>query len=292
MLEYKRSTTKRLACERLQDLLSRGLYRNEAEPDRERRLQDIEKEIGRSYPFQREEVTLTLHLKEGDSIRVASFSEAYRNKDIQGAKISGFTLQVACGEVICELGYRPGYPTLALEVRPRELRISSELFVELKRWVVSVKAPLWQRIVRRLDHTHWFIVLFLLLYVGIFGGIHKTRPSWDRIEQAHELLKDGIGEDEHGAALESILALLSEFGKPAPAITLEFWYILLITTGILACFLLSLIPGSVIDMGKDEGKVVRWRAYLRFISVTIPIAVFSTFLWPHIALWVKGLFSP
>lgn len=290
LLEYKKSTIQKVSIDSLNDRLKQGLYKEKSEADTKAELEKIEKQTSGSYRFKDEEVVLNLSFKDGNSIRLKSFSEAFKNRDIQDTKIVGFKLKVDCGEVTSDLYCEPRYSRMKLEVRPQDTRISNDLFLEFKRWMDNVKAPFWQRFVRKFDHFHWFIIFMTLLFSMMFG-IGKVSPDWPKIKQAHELLQNGIKEDEYGVALEIILALQSDFGKPEAITVFSLWYKILIISGIITCILLSSIPKVVLDIGKDENKVRKWRSYLRFISITIPITIFSSFIWPYLQSLVKTFFS-
>jgi hypothetical protein len=279
LLEYKSSTIKKTSLEEFQSKLTRGWYKDCPQADLDTKLQEIEKETRESYTFRHEETIITLQFKDGNSIRVSSFSEAFRNRDINDKNIVGFGLDLDCGEVKLNLKCYPY--KLSLDVRPQDRSVSSELFLQFKRGIDTVRAPVWQRIVIILGHSHWILMFYILMILLIFGITKKT-PDWPQIEQAHKLLQNGIDEDEHRVALETILALESEFGKPKRILVIASWYRLVAPIGIIVCILLSLIPKVVFDIGKDEGKVRYWRFYLHFISVTIPVAVFSSFVWPYI----------
>lgn len=290
LLEYKENKIKKVASEKFSVLIKQGFYESTSEEEKKEKLEQIEKETRQSYSFHNEEIRLTLFFKDGNSIKLKSFSEGFKNRDINETKIIGFNLDVDCGEVSSVLECDPHFEKMKLRTRPQDLRISNELFLEFKRWIDMVRAPIWQRIVRKTYPFHWFLLLFVLIYAALFGGINKESPEWLRMEQAHKLLQDGIEEDEHEAALEEILALLSDYEKPKAIILVSSWYKLIVISGIITCILLSFIPKTVLGIGKDERRVKMWRKYLNFISVTIPILIFSSFIWPQIQSWVISFF--
>lgn len=290
LVEHKDKEITRVAEEEFEDRLSRGYYKELTEDEQKAKLAEIKKAKRESYRLGREEKKVTLHLKDGSSVRLGSFSEAFRNIEVQGKKVVGFGLEIDCGEVNCDLQLESNYKQMRVTVRPKNLRVSYELFLGLKQWMDNVKAPLWQRIVKRLYGAHWFFLVWVFI-IGL-GLMEGARRDWAHIERAHELLENGITENEYDLAIETMLAIVSEFDKPKGGVrNIPNWYKCSLVGIILACIAVSFIPTVVIGIGKGEKTIILWRRWLRFISITVPIIFFSSFIWPYIVNFVTSFFS-
>jgi len=289
LLNYKNKEIIRASEEEFQNRINRGWYKEKGENEQKAELEKIRKAQSESYRFGREEKKLTLHFKDGDSLRVGSFSEAFRNIDVKEKRVVGFEVEIYCGQVTCNLEVDREFKQMKTTVRPSDLQVSGELFLGLRRWMDNIKAPLWERLVKWGGGIHW-AVLGVFFTIG-FAFLETGTTGWKEMERAHELLKDGISKEEHDAAMETVLAIVSEFDKPKPALrNIPNWYKCSFVGFTLACIAISFIPTVVIGIGKGEKTIILWRRWLRFISVTVPIIFFSSFIWPYIVNLVTSFF--
>jgi|ERR1051326_1514760 len=131
----------------------------------------------------------------------------------------------------------------------------------------------------------WFFVA-AYWYGGNANNIGKTYYQ----AQAVELLQKGVNPQNEIKAIEILLALQSDYRNqqiPPSKPSGRFWLFLVV--GGLLCLALSFPPELVVGLGKGEKELARWQSWIKFVSITVPAFLASTYLWPTLTTWLRAL---
>jgi hypothetical protein len=236
-------------------------------------------------------LSISIEFSDDTKLSVKSFTEAMRHPHVMKEAPGGFEVSLRCKEVRCKVTLRENWGGLSIEVSPEGSPIANDLFGALKDWAMRNRAPSWQR----LWHRGQLLVVFLwgvwlssvLIVPGvIYGGASKTAYS----AEAAKLLSKGLSSGDQLKATEIMLALASGY-SPAPArATLPGWYWLLTIGGLALCLILSFPPNCVIGLGAGEARLRRWKVWLGFVFYSVPVFLFTTFIFPALVRLVRILF--
>jgi hypothetical protein len=237
----------------------------------------------------KDERNVTIRLKANKKIIVKSFGEALRQQDLLQEMPIGFSAVMKSGDISGEIALT-GRGHLEISVSPERLSESKEFFAALQRWASKIRPPKWQQYWLAVEHFQWFLwVLILVVALSIVGNSDSTAKKFYK-QQAAELLKDGLSEDEHLKAIETILALESGYVPPGQGVANPGWFKILLFGGFIACVVLSIRPKSRIGIGKGQDSINRWRLWMRVVFVIIPGFIFVNIVWPYLGKFLPGLF--
>jgi len=130
------------------------------------------------------------------------------------------------------------------------------------------------------------IVSVSTVFVGATTDLTKAAKL-----MARELLDKGISAVDVPEAVELLLILQTKYHPGQPGIQWPVWYRAIILLGFLVCVCLSIRPKSVLGIGKGAERIVWWRYWLKFIGITIPGLIVTSFIWPYIEELIRTLFS-
>ncbi len=242
--------------------------------------------LNRSYSDYNQDRSLTIHLKKNKKVVVKSFDEALRQQSLIDEMPVGFRWVLNSGEIKCQIDLeRNG--TLDITVSPEHLPESRESFAALQRWAVSIRPPKWQQLWAFVNPLQWML-FFVVLFVSfvLVGDTEATAKRYHK-EQAYQLLKDGISQDEQLKSIETLLALDAGYIPPNLTVQTPSWLKLLLYGGLLTFLALSFPPKSRIGVGKGERSIKSWRIWIRIVFVVVPGFVFLNMIWP----WLSGIIS-
>ena len=231
---------------------------------------------------------LKISCRGGKSISVATFAEALRSPEAMGERPKGFVLSLECADVHAEIELRGYDGKIDLSVRPVEAPEARELFVELRRWVLEFRPPAWQRIWRNYFGLHW-IIWALALWLSLIPLSQSPDGSRQAtIAEGQQLLVGGLNDQEVRPAVETLLKLAvdkNEGERPIPS-----WLKILFFGGFGMCILLSFTPRSSLAVGGGAQVVKFWQWWAQLVGITLPIFLFSTFVWPYLESFIKAIF--
>jgi hypothetical protein len=69
------------------------------------------------------------------------------------------------------------------------------------------------------------------------------------------------------------------------------WLKVWVIGGLVFAILLSICPSVSVGLGQGSATIGRWRIYTRLVMLTIPLFIFTTFLWPVIEAKFKAIFG-
>jgi len=269
--------------------------RNAEEPDREAEIEKIKGErrneirsnlVTRGYGGYLQSRSLTIRLKKNKKVIVKSFGEALREQSLSEEMPDGFTFDLRSGDITCTIDMRQN-GSLDISVSPEHLPESRELFATLQRWAGPTRPPTWQRFWMSLNPIQWALWLCLLMVSGLMIDDSKSHAKEAFRNQAHQLLKDGISQDEQIKAIETILALQADYVPVGQQSRTPGWFMLLIFGGFAICVVLTFTPKSLIGIGRGQEAIGRWRKWMRFVFMIVPGFIFLNIIWP----WLSNIIS-
>lgn len=246
------------------------------------RLKLVEESVRRSSTYKDKRI-LTLFLKTGSKVKVASFREALRLPELLEAVPVGFEVEVERGDVSCNIDLSRFDGTLSIKVSPENLTETREMLTTLQRWASTSSAPKWQQIWRRLNGLQWLLwVLMFFISSWILTSQIEEKSKGLYKQQARQLLEGGISQDEQLKAVEVVLALQAEYVPPSTNTAAPLWWLIFIFGGLIICLILSFPPKAEIGIGKGLERINRWRVWLRVVFILVPAFLFTNTLGPYL----------
>jgi hypothetical protein len=265
--------------ERLERIVG-GLGYSDERLDKKRK--EYEKDI-REELFGRDRRVLHIRLSDGRRLDARSFEEAAAHPEVQRSVASGFVLEVRCGIVSVALEARSRFLTeLTLDVSPSNYEPARNLYSSLERWVRSVEAPTWQRWWSRLSWGSFSFFMWAFIASLVWGASVDSGTKQHYKEEAHKLIEQGVTPDKQQKALETILALESDYSKPI-SYSPGRWFWFFLITGTMATAILAYPPKLELGIGRGEARVERWQRWMKFVFIAIPAFVASNFVWPWLS---------
>ena len=234
-----------------------------------------------AYRFE-ESLSITLRLEADKRVRVNSFAEAQTEPSLTEEIGTGFRIELRSGEVRAEVDLRrPNY--LDITLTPQTLTDSTELFLILKRWADSCRAPKWQQVWWRFNGLQWFSIFFIFFASLFFVNDAESLSKSIYKQKASQMLADGINQNNQQKAIELLLALDSGYVPPTqPSLPLfPFWFKLVASTAIVICIVLTFTPKSLVGIGRSEDRINRWRLWMRIVFVVVPTILVVDILLPN-----------
>jgi hypothetical protein len=228
----------------------------------------------------------------GREVSAERFSEAIVQPVSEQDAPIGFSVYVAIGSVEAKVKLADGPWTrdsLSVEIEPSDVEVTQSLFGALSNWASDVEAPKWQQ--RWVDFQPVLIVLLALcLAVGFlmvpFLNWSRAGESASRAE-GRKLLAEGVSPANERRAIELILAIESRYepsGSRASLMGVRYWaYLALLTLG-LSCT--AICPHITIGVWRGKQRLRRWRTWITFLTVTIPVLIGGSLILPWILHWL------
>jgi hypothetical protein len=249
--------------------------RLEARPNDDR--SEVEAKVEKSlrqlsyYISKKRELSLTL--KGDKTLRLATFKEAERHPEVQNGQITDFSMLLKCGEIKCELTTWSD-DQLSLDVSPAEAETSREIYTAIRGWAKSVEpsAPLhyWAK----LSGLQWILYFVILWLMAIYLSTGTSR--WKG--EARSLLDHGINSPtDQAKATELLLKIAAEYSDPSERSTTPPWFKLFLIAGAIICVMATFQPPKIlVGLGVGEKKLKRWRWWIKFAFVSVPIFLLTT----------------
>jgi hypothetical protein len=250
------------------------------------------------------ERSVIIYLSGGRTVKADSFADAIKQPHLTDEEPLGFRAHLAVNEIKASVSLTRLYPTvvqpvsptqsqttqqtpqLEFNVEPSEEQAAQELFGALQNWASEFAPSTWMR--RWARYTILFTILLIIWAVGgLMLGIFDLQIPNETYyaEQAHQILQKGVNDDNQHKAIEVILAIVAKDPPPSRSVLgskpgRKYWSI---CVGVaVALFSLSLCPSIVIGIWKGKPKLARWRAWIKWMWVTVPTLLIGSVLLPAI----------
>lgn len=267
------------------------LYYNFETPEELEQLrEDIHKRIKAQTNFTK---TLKIRLSPTKQIEIESFADALKENSLIEETPYGFTLEMYSQSENISLEVGEWNNKLKLRVSPESSDLSRTQFMNFRDWILKYQPPKWQQLWQNLDGLQWllFFTLFIFASLALSVQIDSGLKSYTKHE-AKELLKDGLQPDESLKALELILSREVSYNQAVQLNkSIPKWYIFLVITSFVMTIILSYPPENRLGIGKGITSIKLWRKYIRLISYTIPITIFTIIAVPIIQNYIIEWFK-
>jgi hypothetical protein len=249
---------------------------------------------------------LKISLPKERELKTSSFKEAMSHMGSQDETAIGFRYEVKTKSNTASVRlFQPTdsgkekddtRPKLEVRVSPRGTESSQEIIGLFKSWVADVQPPIWKRWLLALrSAARGFLVLTVL--IGPFIVLN-TKPSVNEYkeiykQQARELLKNGINQQNETKATELMLALQSDYippGAKPQSVSLRSLVILVIIVLILG--VLSATPSMCLGIWKGKQRLRLWDLWFRVNFYTVPGLILTSVFWPQLVSAFEHAFRP
>lgn len=224
----------------------------------------------------------------GSRIVGSSFDDIEAHLEAAQNVPSGFSLTVESGLVTATVESDEIYHNLKVEVTPSTSEAATIFYSAMRQWAQRMKPPFWQKWWLTIVISPWIV---WILWIGLAGftwvGVANSSGNEYYKEQARQLVEKGITTDNQLKALQTLLAIQSDYSTTQQHLGRWFWFFLF--GGSLVMLVLSYPPKIVIGLGRGEKRVILWQKWLKFVFVVVPSFVASNILWPIVSEAIKRL---
>ncbi len=281
-----------LAQEEFEDRKQRGWYKGWSKKELAQEIDEIKTEPSLlSYELRDDNLSIEVNFR-NERYVAQSFDETLTDPQIFDRNPKGFTATLERAGVSCEVS-TASYVALKIEVRPQDSSEARRLFGTLKQWALQYQAPLWQRIWVKITGYHWFIWLFLLSISALSIGSSSSIIEDAITARSIEILNNGIDQNNLPEALELLLAFQVDYYPESSSLepTIPRWFSVLLFGGFALSIMLSITPSVVIGIGRGQRQARVWKWWLRFVGITLPGFIFTSFFLDDIMKWVNRIFG-
>jgi hypothetical protein len=165
---------------------------------------------------------------------------------------------------------------------PEDLEEAREAFAACEYWLERKREGWWPCFWNANVPLFWLALGVSLILLQVFIGVYTSTatPTSQHKAEAREMLRRGLAKEDTQRAVELTLAIVSGYEPAAGSGVSIWWFFAPCMAGLVACIALSVAPRTVIGVGKGEKSLKRWRAWIKFVSVTVPLFIFGAFLVP------------
>ena len=251
--------------------------------------------------------SITIYLVGGRTVKSDRFADAIKQLPVGTEEPLGFRAHLEIGRVKASVSLtklarnvvQPVSPTqfqvlqespkLEFSVEPSDHQSAPDLFGALQNWAADLAPSTSLRVWARYKPAFIILLLLWLLVGGLLPSFSSHAiPSRDNYaeyqDEARNILREGVNENNQRKAIEIILAIasrnpLEERGfNWTPGRTYWPRYVL----GAVILFLLSCSPSVVIGIWKGKLKLKRWRLWMKWVAGGAPVTLVLTILVPKI----------
>ena len=240
------------------------------------------------------ERSVVLTLPGSKKLAATSIKEASLQHELMTAAADSLDISLARGEVRLEMSIkREGFHNVTLKVRPEGLEDGRELFAAVYTWLRRLEPPKWQAYwlsLRSLVSILWGIYIAICVQI-VSSGVYGTSTNTLK-DEAHALLKQHVTAANRDRAIELLLALQSDYIVMTKPEGIGIRSGLFIVCGLVGCLIASFPPRTSIGLGHGDLSVRRQRWWIRFVSVTIPMLIFSNIILPPLRTLILSVWKP
>lgn len=226
--------------------------------------------------------SLMLRLPGDHKLAVSTFQEAAQHPEMAKQGAQGFELSLQRADVKLSVSLNNRWSNrLEVTAEPPALDDARDLFGAVYNWSRGVEPPLWQKVWAGADFVVWALwMIYMFLVLSIAASTLQASSKAALKEEAHALIRKGVTPANQAKATELTLAIVSEYPVPAERSRLSGRWWCIIVIGLLVCIAVSIRPRNVIGLGKGAAKIHRWRLWMRFAGVTVPVTILGSIVWP------------
>lgn len=244
-------------------------------------LKDREKSIRESFKF-RNSKSISVKLKKNRSLNVDTFEEALQNADLKNEIPIGFEVELSAGNNKSKIEIDQFIGQLKIEVSPNN-ESNRDAFYKIQRWFDQYKPNYFLR--------NWSIIYLITIFMSLVFGLllmfSLPSPKSVYVEEAKQLLQDGLTQDEQIKAIEILLALQTGNDKKMnDSYKIPSWVIFLALLYLISVIIFFFYPKSILGIGKGRDKIKNWQLWLKFLFWLYISLIGLTILAPYMSNFV------
>ena len=227
-----------------------------------------------------------VNLRKGDAVSFDDFDSLLRSPFLIDKEVRGLKIHQEAGLRSCEITISDS--ECEIDVNPSLDVFAQQTYTVLRNWQSDISPSWWLRL---WDEWHGIALLIWFIVWAILSNAHDKKSESQgmktAIASAYDIVKTGVSDVNRDKALE--LILIKQYGYSGVSVVVEYgwWYYIVVVGGFFYSCLLFVKPKIAVGIGVGERKVWLWRRYIKFMAITLPVFVFTTFFWPR----VMSLFS-
>jgi len=265
-------------------------YPEEHKEQEEEARKRFRSELEKSRDF-RARMECFLYLRDGSVAKVPDFSSAYRETELQDKSPHGFYAVLESGENSCKVMLSDDPAGLKVEVAPTGSEFVLQTLMVLKNWQNAVQPPKWQRIWSYFRFPLWMAWLFSVAISFLFlQAAAETHANGQLTQEALSLITNNVSAQNQSRAIQLLLAKSFDYHPQPIRIIYPGWFYILLLGGFIYVVALSFSPKVTVGVGRGERQVRFWRGYSKFLVITTPCFIFTTFMWPKIRHFIETHF--
>ena len=279
--------------QRIQEAVDKKMADQEGQSYKIDRSEIIER-VKASYEFCKGERLVRIYYKNNRELKATSFKEAMHDQTFADDKPIAASVSVACGEVQVGLSISSGSAHLQVAAEPINNPLAREFRFKLEQWAKSASSPSWLKIWRTFNGLQWALLL-LIVFLNIGLAPYSSEIARQELRaEIHEFLHKGVNESNLPQGVAYLLALEAGYYKNSnqSVETKRAKRFLIILLGsVILCGIMSFPPSVRLGIGKGEDSVKRWRFWSRFVAITVPGVIISSFVLPIIVEKISTAFA-
>jgi hypothetical protein len=268
-------------------------------------LDEVFEEIIGSADASENSRSLKVFLSKDRELKTSSFKEAMSHVGSQDETALGFRyeLKMKGGYTSVQLaplskrkeGKDEIGPQLIIKVSPQRSPVSQDIMGILKSWLADVQPPSWKTWLFAARSLGRGLAVFVLIFGSLI--LFSNTPSASDYkemykQQARELLKSGINQQNQAKATEIILALQSDFIPPGAKAqhaqkSFVIFFVIVFVLGVI-----SATPAVCLGIWKGKQRLRLWELWFRINFYTIPTLILTSVFWPQLVSTVERALRP
>jgi hypothetical protein len=249
-------------------------------------LEKLENSIRKTYPIASDKISCIIEFKSGKIIEAISFKEIMSQPELKDETPISAKIERNCG--LARVDIRVGPDELVVTLESDDINLN-DLHYELKKWVDKFKPNPFLIIWKTVKQYHWpLFVLFALVCLLLYTPSYKVYKSILE-KQAVEILKNGVDSTNYHKALHLLLAYETGYCPEniKPQMVGDIRYGKIFVIGLLLCIVLSFMPKNIIGIGKGSQKIKIWKWWIKFIYISVPVAIGLPIIIEKIQNYIK-----
>lgn len=233
-------------------------------------------------------INISLILSDGNKSVSNSLLKLMKDNKLNNIRVKELEIYYNVGDISVRIDYIGDLKSIDVFVSNSTDYLSQEIYSDILNWIESFRQPILKRKLWEMDRfTIWSLSFILFLTISFFLSFGKNSIQNKYEYEAIKLIEKGINKDNIEVAIELLLKLQVKDKLKEEKSFLPSWYGKFFFTLLIISILLSIKPNSVIAIGIGSKEIKYWKWWINFVSYSIPIYVFSTYLVPKIMMIYK-----
>ncbi len=241
-----------------------------------------------SYTLARSNKNIVLFLKNKGTYPTDKFSSALRDNALLDETVTGFSVDMESADIRYKIRTKSWSDELHINVSPENTTEAREIYVSLRDWAEKNSLPYWQRLWNKIYGINWYVWLILVFMSLMIWSATLSSSTSNAKQRAKDLLNTGITQQNTSEAIELLLIIQTDYDPMAPPVNIKIpsWLKILFWSGLVLNTLLSFRSKTLLGIGKGRKKLSNWKIWYKFIGITIPGLIITSFIWPLFVEWI------